>query len=199
MGKRHSNKQIEKHVDDSEKLVEKMQKLTETLQATLEKNFETTLGCPLPSIVRAKVRETDVVMVYSSDPKIDEYINGARKVLGAAFAGEKLDVINGMLDIVEVVASRIIGTGEIKAGIHSTAVNTGDYVTAAFAAVQKATAKEWATATDFFVSCYAFVVFEPSTTQRSMLAGRPMLMAAGPVPAVEIKSLATKNYAYSPL
>jgi len=196
---RHSNKQIEKHVDDSEKLVEKMQKLTETLQAALEKNFEKTMGCPLPNIVRAKVRETEVVMVYSTDPKIDEYINGARKVLGAAFQGEKLDVINGMIDIVEVVASRIIGTGEIKAGIHSSAVNTGHYVTAAFAAVQKATAKDWATATDFFVSYYVFVVFKPSMTQKSMLAGRPMLTAVGPKPHVEMKSLAAKNYAYSPI
>ena len=196
---RHSNKQIEKHVDDSEKLVEKMQKLTETLQAALEKNFEKTMGCPLPNIVRAKVRETEVVMVYSTDPKIDEYINGARKVLGAAFQGEKLDVINGMIDIVEVVASRIIGTGEIKAGIHSSAVNTGHYVTAAFAAVQKATAKDWATATDFFVSYYVFVVFKPSMTQKSMLAGRPMLTAVGPKPHVEMKSLAASNYAYSPI
>lgn len=196
MGK-HSNKTIEKHIDDSDKLVEKMQKLTETLQAALEKNFEKAMGCPLPSIIRAKVRETDVAMVYSTDPKIDEYINGARKVLGAALGGEKLEVINGMLDIVEVVASKIIGTGEIKAGIHSTAVNTGDYVVAAFSAVQKATAKDWATATDFFVSYYAFVVFKPSMTQKSMLERSPMLLTEVLEPVLEMKSLAAKNYTYS--
>lgn len=197
MGK-HSNKKIEKHVDDSEKLVEKMQELTETLQEALEKAFEKTMGCPFPNIIRTKVRETDVVMAYSTDPTVDEYINGARKVLGAAFAGEKVDVINGMLDIVEVVASKIIGTGDLKTGIHSTAVNTGDYVTAAFSVVQKATAKDWATKSDFFVSYYAFLVFKPSMTQKAMLARRPMLEAVGLAPA-EIKSLAAKNYAYTPI
>jgi hypothetical protein len=197
MGK-HSNKKIEKHVEDSETLIEKMQKLAETLKTALQKNFEDTMGCALPTIVFAKVRETDVAMFYSSDPSVDEYINGARKVLNAAFGGDKTAITNGMLDIVEVVVSKIIGTGDIKTGIHSTSVNMGDYITAAFSAVQKATAKDWAMETDFFVSYYAFVIFKPSLTQKVMLAKSPMLMAVGPKQAVDIKSLAAKHYACKP-
>ena len=196
---KHSNKKIEKHVDESGVLVEKMQKLTATLQEALEKNFEATMGCPLPSIIRANVRETDIVMAYSTDPTVDEYINGARKVLGAAFGGEKIAIINGMLDIVEVVATKIIGAGELKVGIHSTAVKVGEYITAAFSAVQKASAKDWATATDFYVSYYVFVVFKPFLAQKSLLAGNPKLMAFDPGLVEELKSLAEQNYVFSRL
>lgn len=63
------------------------------------------------AVLLSEERETDVAMVYSTDPSVDEYINGARKILGAAFGGEPLEIINGMLDIVEVVASKIIGKG----------------------------------------------------------------------------------------
>jgi hypothetical protein len=199
----HSNKAIKKHIDESDLLTQKMEKLQDTLVEALENNFKKNMGVPLPSIVEAMVRETDVAMVYSTDPAVDEYINGARKVLGAAFGGEPLEIINGMLDIVEVVASKIIGKGEIKTGIHSTAARTGKYVTSAFSTVQKASAEDWATKADFFVSYYAFVVFEPSKPQYSMLLGSPMLGAAilepEGAPTADIRQIASSNYRYSPL
>ena len=199
----HSNKKIKKHVEDSKELVDKMQKLTSTLQETLQKNFEDSMGVPLPTIMGAIVRQTDTAMVYSTDPSVDEYINGARKLLGAALGGEKLEIINGMLDIVDVVATKIIGKGDVKTGIHSTSARTGDYITAAFSVVQMATAKDWATEANFFVSYYAFVVFQPHMTQTSMLSRRPMLRAAmaelGAAPTVNVKEVATSNYTYTPL
>jgi hypothetical protein len=198
MGK-HANKKIVDHIDNSEELLEKMHLLTGKLSAALEKNFEETMGCKLPSIILAKVRVQDVVFAFATDPKLDEYVNGARKVVSAAFAEEKQEIVNGMLDIVEVVARNIIGSGEIKVGIHNSAAHTGHYVTAASAVVQKASAKDWATSADFFVSFYTFVVFRPSRPQKSLLMARPILKAAAPERAVDFKSLAAKNYTYHSL
>lgn len=199
----HSNKKIKQHVEDSKVLVDKMQKLTDSLQDALQKNFNQAMGIPLPSIMDTMVRETDIAMVYSTDPSIDEYINGARKLLGAAFEGEKIGVINGMLDLVDVIVSKIIGTAELQTGIHSTSAKTGDYITAAFSAVQKATAKDWLTSADFYVSYYVFVVFKPSVTQMPMLSESPMLGGAledlDVAATVEIKEIATRNYSCCPL
>lgn len=196
---KHSNKQIEKHVDDSATLLDKMNVLTQKLQENLYKDFEQGMGCPLPNILLAKVRQTEVVMVYATDPKLDEYINGARKVLNAALTGDTSSLINGILDVVEVVASRIIGSGDVKVGVHSSAVRTGELVTAVFSAVEKASAKDWATAADFFVAYYAFVVFKPSTPQATLLARRPSFAAAPKAPSVDTKALAARNYAYRAL
>lgn len=199
----HSNKQIKKHVEDSSVLVAKMQKLTNDLQDALHKNFEQSMGVPLPNIIEARVRQTDITMVYSTDPTVDEYINGARKILGASLQGEKIELINGMLDLVDVVVGRIIGKGQVQTGIHSTAAHTGSYITAAFSAIQKAAAKDWLTNADFFVAYYAFVVFRPAEKEKSMLAMSPMLGAvmAGPEPppSINVREMATKNYTYSPL
>lgn len=199
----HSNQKIKRTVEDSKELVEKMNKLSGTLQQSLMDNFEKNLGVPLPTITEAAVRETDTVMVYATDPKVDEYINGARKIVSAALSQEATPIINGMLDVVEVVAKKIIGGGDIKTGIHSTAANIGGYVTTAMSVVQMASAEEWLTEANFFVSYYAFVVFKPTGNQRSMLLASPMLGAtmAEPraIPAAEIKDVAAKNYIYSSL
>lgn len=198
----HANKKIESHIDQSKELCDKMQKLGETLQGALQKDFETNMGCPLPNIIRAKVRATDIVLAYSTDPSVDEYINGARKLLGAALGGEKLDVINGMLDVVDVVVTRIIGSGSIQVGVHGSSAWTGDYVTAVFSAIQKANAKAWLTQADFYVAYYAFVVFNPAPVQAALLSASPMFMGMMEKPQVvapTVREIADRNYTFTPL
>jgi hypothetical protein len=197
-----ANKAIQQHVEDSTVLLAKMQKLSSELENNLAANFEKTMGLPLPTAMAATVRQTDITMVYSTDPSIDEYINGARKLLGASLKGETSETINGMLDVVEVVVRKIIGSGNIKTGIHGTAAHTGQYITTVFSAVQEASAKEWLTAANFYVAYYAFVVFKPTPQEQLMLASSPMLgtlMAEpGSLGALDVKEMATRNYTYTP-
>ena len=197
----HANKKIENHIDQSKELSDKMQKLGETLQTALQRDFETNMGCPLPNIIRAKVRATDIVMAYSTDPSVDEYINGARKRLGAALGGEKLEIINGMLDVVDVVVTKIIGSGAIQVGMHGSSAWTGDYVTAVFSAIQRANAKDWFTQADFYVAYYAFVVFNPAPVQAARLSASPMFMSMMEKPRVvpTTREIATRNYTHAPL
>ncbi|MGD9504915.1 MAG: hypothetical protein AB7W37_08375 [Syntrophobacteraceae bacterium] len=197
----HANKKIENHIDQSKELSDKMQKLGETLLASLQRDFEANMGCPLPNIIRAKVRATDIVMAYSTDPSVDEYINGARKLLGAALGGEKLEIINGMLDVVDVVVTKIIGSGAIQVGMHGSSAWTGDYVTAVFSAIQRANAKDWFTQADFYVAYYAFVVFNPAPVQAARLSASPMFMGMMEKPQVvpTTREIAARNYTYTPL
>jgi hypothetical protein len=199
----HSNKQIQQHVEDSSVLLAKMQTLTSELENALVSNFEKTMGVPLPTIVDAVVRQTDITMVYSTDPSVDEYINGARKLLGASLQGETIETTNRILDVVDVIVRRIIGTGHIRAGIHSTAAHTGRYITAVFSAIEEASAKDWLTKADFFVAYYAFVIFRPTPQEKVMLAMRPKLgtvMAEfGSPREVDVREIASRNYTHTPL
>jgi len=199
---KHANKAIVEHIHTSQKLVDEMNELAGKLQETLEKEFEKVMGCPLPGITLAMVRETNIDMLYSTDAKVGDYIDGARKILGAAFAEDKVAFTNGILGLVDVVVSGIIGTGKIQAGTHSTAARTGGYVAGVFAVVETASAKKWLTKADFFVCYYAFVVFRPATAQEARLAASPMLGAAraesAGAPVVDLKAVAARNYVYTP-
>jgi hypothetical protein len=105
-----------------------------------------------------------------------------------------------MLNLVDVVARKIIGSGDIKTGIHSTAARTGPYITAAFSSVQKASAQDWATSADFFVSYSAFVIFKAPTSPQDALSRGTMVrgaMAEGA--ADDVRQMALRNYTYEPL
>jgi len=196
---KHSNRDIERQIDDSDALLERMHGLSARLTGLLEEFFEEQTGIPLPTITYAKVRQTDVVLTYSSEPIVDEYVNGARKLLNAAFSGEKSKVPDGVLDVVEVVARRILGEGHIHVGQHASMVKADDYCTAVFATVEKASAKDWKTERDFFVSYYAFLVFKPTPPEHLSLLECPMIRGQKESREKDMKRLASASYKFRPL
>jgi hypothetical protein len=81
----HSNPEIQKHIDSSEKLVQKMQHLTQIITEENNTNFKTITGVELPSAQDACVRKVDISMVYATDPKVDDYVIGAKVFLMLLF------------------------------------------------------------------------------------------------------------------
>ncbi|HXX83503.1 MAG TPA: hypothetical protein VEN29_05925 [Casimicrobiaceae bacterium] len=88
------NTDIQRHIDSNSELLAKMQNLTQQLQAQLLIDFENGMGVPLPTIAQADVRELQYSMVYSTDPIVDHYMNGAKQLLDAAFSQDMVAVAN---------------------------------------------------------------------------------------------------------
>ncbi|MEG4225434.1 hypothetical protein QUA35_05475 [Microcoleus sp. N9_B2] len=166
----HSNPEISKHIQSSEELVKKMAHLTDILLQDNNTNFKTITGVELPSAVEARVRKVDISMVYSVDPKVDEYVMGAKSILDAAFKGNESEVIDKSLNLVGDIAKSIIGSGTIQTGIHGdSALINGEYLAVCTSVIEVCEAKEWDTDTNFYVAAYTFVVFQP---KKQMLSSR---------------------------
>jgi hypothetical protein len=196
----HSNKKIVQHVENSAVLLDKMHALTQNLQTRLFECFEKNMGTPLPSVVMARVRQIDCSLCYATDASVDEYVTGARDLLKAGFGGDKLQLVDRALDFVAVLARKIIGSGAVKIGVHSTGGQVEDFVAACMSVVEQAKASDWATQTDFIVASYALVVWKPAPVMATRLTAAPLLKAASirlgaPIPA----QLAEAAYRFEPL
>lgn len=162
----HSNQEIKKHIDDNSVLLEKMSALTARLQTQIMTDFHTDMGVALPSAVEADVRELEYSMVYSSDPITDEYMNGAKTLLDGAFSGDWIAVANKALDVVQVLIGKVVGSTSIQTGAHSNSmkIRTSDsvFVSAAFTQIEECKSQDWLVETNFYVSFYIFVVWQPT-------------------------------------
>jgi hypothetical protein len=109
-------------------------------------------------------------MVYATDPKVDEYVMGAKSILDAAFKGNESEVIDKSLNFVGDIANGIIGSGTIQTGIHGDcALINGEYLAVCTSVIEVCETKEWDTHTNFSVAAYTFVVFQP---KKQMLSSR---------------------------
>jgi|JI7StandDraft_1071085.scaffolds.fasta_scaffold55695_3 hypothetical protein len=166
----HSNQEIQKHINNSEQLVQKMNHLGKILAEENNTNFKTITGVELPSVIDARVRKVDISMVYATDPKVDEYVMGAKSILDAAFKGNESEVIDKSLNLVGDIAKGIIGSGTIQTGMHGdSALINGEYLAVCTSVIEVCEAKEWDTDTNFYVAAYTFVVFQP---KKQMLSSR---------------------------
>jgi len=196
----HSNKKIAQHVENSSELLDKMHGLTQKLQERLLQDFQTNFGTPLPSLILTRVREIDITMCYSTDASVDEYVTGARDLLKAGLGHDKLELVDRALDFVAVLARKIIGSGGIKIGVHSTGGKIGEFVTGCMSVVEQAKAADWLTQADFLVASYALVVWKPASVSAPLLAAAPLLKASLKMPSVSRSSeLAELSYRYEPL
>lgn len=161
----HSNDDIKKHIDDNGTLLQKMQALAGELQTELLHNFESLMGVPLPNVIQAEVRQLEYAMVYSSDPITDEYMSGAKTLLDGAFGGDLVDVANKALDVVQTLLSNIVGKSTIQTGGSNQSMRivkgSRHFVSASFAQTEECSSQDWLTQTNFYVSFYTFVVWEP--------------------------------------
>jgi hypothetical protein len=160
------NQQIQKHIDSNSELLAKMNKLTQQLQTDLLSGFQNGMGVPLPTAVEADVRELTYSMVYSSDPIVDHYMNGAKQLLDAAFTGDMLAVANKALNVVGVLLNNVIGQAAIQTGANHQSMKIHEagktFVSAAWVLVEECQATSWATQSNFYLSYYAFVTWQPS-------------------------------------
>lgn len=92
-----------------------------------------------------------------------------------------------MIDVVEVVARKIIGSEELHVGIHSTSIKRNKFIGACYSIVQMAKASEWLTETDFYIGSYAFVVWQKQTNKLAEMK------------LDEIPKSASENYECKPL
>lgn len=196
---RHSNKAIVKHVEDSATLLDKMHVLTQKLNDRLQQDFERNMGVPLPSVVLAQVRQIDITMFYATDASVDEYVLGAKSLLESAL-GQQSGLAFRALDFVGVVARKIIGTGDIKIGVHSTGGRVEDLTVACLSVVERAKASDWLTQSDFFVCAYALVVWKAAPSKLTLMAAAPVLQAHQKMAATMAPERAAEaTYRFSPL
>lgn len=169
----HSNPEIEKHIDSTQDLVQKMNELKHSLSQNVLAQFQEDMGVPFPSIVEADVRIFDFSLVYSTDPKIDEYVTGAKGVLDAGLAADFPAVANKALDLVSVVAHGLIGSGGVGIGVKSDSAKIFDkdrtFISACYSLVEECSSRDWATAEDFYIANYMFVVWEPPAHVESVI------------------------------
>lgn len=169
----HSNHTIQKHIESSQELLKKLNDLKSELSSNIMSQFQTDMGVPFPNIKEADVRILDYALVYSSDPNIDEYVTGAKGVLDAAIGEDYPAIANKALDIVSVVARQVIGSGNIGIGLASDSAKIHDkggkvFISACYSLVEQCSASNWATQTDFYISHYLFVVWEPNAQSFSI-------------------------------
>src|SRR5262245_9938426 len=150
----------------AQELITKMDGLTQQMEQQLINHFETSMGVPLPTAVQAEVRELTYAMVYSTDPIVDHYMNGALQILNAAFTGDEAAVATKALNVVGVLLNNIVGGGKVQTGFNGQSIRIPQggktYISAAYTLVSECSAQDWATQTNFYVSYYAFVVWQPS-------------------------------------
>lgn len=180
------NQQIQKHIDSSQELIQKLADLTDSLQQQLFRDFQNTMGVAIPTAVQADVREVEYTMVYATDPVFDSYMQDAKTILDGVFAENWPDVADKALDVVGTVLNGIVGKGTIQTGLHS---ESGKYspkedpsksiVSACFAEVEECSASDWATESNFYVSYYAYVCWQPNATDlAAIMEARPALASA---------------------
>lgn len=168
----HSNPKIKKHIESSSKLIEQMDALTAQLLKQLVANFESNLGVPLPNAIEADVRVLQYDMVYSTDPIFNEYKDGAQSLLQGILEEDWPKLVLSSLDVVTNVINGIIGSGSVQTGAHIDSAKTTEkneenplqqktFVMACLAIVEEASAKDWATEENFYVSYYTLVVWSP--------------------------------------
>ncbi len=176
----HTNKQIKKHIESSSALTTKMDALTAQLLKTLVANFKSNLGVSLPNAIEANVRVLQYDMVYSTDPLFDEYKNGADTLLQGILEENWPKVVLSAMDVVTNVINTIIGSGTVQTGAHIDSAKYTEkdaenplkektFVMACLAIVEEASAKDWATAENFYVSYYALVVWTPKEADQALI------------------------------
>lgn len=176
----HSNPAITKHIESSSDLIKKMDALTAQLLQNVKDNFNSNFGIPLPTTLESFVRVVQYDMVYATDPILEEYTEGTQKVLQNVFDADWPQVASSSLSVVTNVVQGIIGSGSIQTGTHANSIQLPQknknnpleektFVTACLAIVEEAAAKDWATAEDFYVSYYAFVVWVPKEEHLTLI------------------------------
>jgi hypothetical protein len=163
----HSNPEIQKHVDSTADLVKQMNDLKNSLTENLLNQFHKDMGVPLPNVSEADVRILDYSLVYSTDPRVDEYVTGAKNILDAALAGDYPAIANKALNLVSTVATGVVGSGSVGIGLKSDSAKFFDretkkiFISACYSLIEECSAKEWATEQNFYIAHYIFVVWEP--------------------------------------
>jgi hypothetical protein len=160
------NRSLKHQVQDNSQLVDKLNQLTQQLEQNLFQDFANTIGVPIPDATVADVRQVQYDMVYSTDPIINEYVTAAQDLLNDALS-ESPDVVNKATNLVGVVLNNIVGSGSIQIGGNGDSTKiTGDdgktYICAVYTETDMCDAKDWKTQENFYLSYYAFVVWEPT-------------------------------------
>ncbi len=177
----HTNKEIKKHIESSDELVQKLNGLTDKLQQSLFTDFKNNMGVPLPNAIEANVRVLQYDMVYAVDSTFEEYQNGARNLLQGIMSEDWSKVVLDALDVVANVVSAIKGSGTIQTGAHSSSakrtytnennpLEEKTFVMACLAIVSECTQKQWLTEEDFYVSYYTLVVWSPTEEDMALIA-----------------------------
>ncbi len=172
----HSNKNLKQYIKNSGQLTKKMDKLTSQMHDKLVSKWEENFGVPLPNATQADVRVVQYDMFYSDDPSVDEYVHGAQELLQAAIGQDWPQVALASLSVVRSVAEGILGSGAISTEVHADSIRKTEtdendrdkvrtFVTAVLGVTSRASAKDWGTKKDFYVSYYAMAVWVPNEPQ----------------------------------
>jgi|GEM_PF-2899473 len=175
----HNDKSIEKHIESSSALAQKLDELQQQLSKGLHKGFLQDLGLPIPSASEADLLDLGMALKYTTEIKMDEFTTAALLLAMQTFSGDTAEIAGKAVMVASLAMNEIFGKGEVSIGVKGKSAKlqlTGKhhqnktYVAACYASSQHCAHQQWFTATDFYVSKYVFTVFE--------LASKPNMLAA---------------------
>lgn len=170
----HSNNAIMKMINGSTELTAKWHELTMQMTQNLHEEFYAEMGVPVPTLPMCNpgAFQTDQSAQFSTEASVDEYTNGLAGIIGASFEENWSDVALQATNLVGTIASKIIGSGEIKTGItgmgNSITTKPKDgkkertFLVAAYANNEACAASDWGTKETFYASTYVFAIWPPA-------------------------------------
>lgn len=142
---------------------EQMTALEKRLMADLDAGYVQALGIHIPPADQADVRIVDVAARYHHRITIDEFKDGAWKIVAAVF-GRKSDLTQKVLTVAEVAIRKVIIDGSnVAVGVQGDSAkieaNGKTYVAACYTSTASCSKKDWGTEESFYVATFAFTVF----------------------------------------
>ncbi len=112
----HNNEVIKKNIESSDVLVKKLGDLEKTIMADLKSGFQEVMGMAIPGAAEADLLKIDGVMKYSTELKIDEFLNGALTLAMAAFSGDEAEIATKAVAVAGVALKNIFGESGVSIG-----------------------------------------------------------------------------------
>lgn len=161
----HSNKELEKKIDDSGELVKKMGELRKSLSGQLASGFKELMGDDIPSMMHCKIRQVETIMQYTQEAKMDHFLKAILDLGKAAFKGDEQEIVTKAMGVAGVALEAIFGSFGVSTDLKGSSAllehDGKDYLAAMYAVTQVCSSKQWFVQTDFIVASYAYIVTTP--------------------------------------
>ncbi len=160
----HSDKDLQQYIANSSSLQEKLDQLVSQLFSELQQQFQAQFGVPLPTADVAEVYQVSYDLQYTDEPNVDEYEEGAQKLIDGILQKKWPDVAHDALKVAKAVIKGVLGSGSVNLNGSASSTRTSeggkDWISASLAVVSAASAKDWGTKKDFYVGYYALAVWK---------------------------------------
>lgn len=158
----HSNPQVT--AQNAKLTSAEISKVQLSLLDDLKTKWDEEVGMEWPTASNSVIHKIDVSLVYSSDPKVEEYTNGALDLLNGVFTGNEADVAMKAVELVKSVAEGIIGSNTLSIGLYGSAerwpIDNPKFIIGVMANNAKASSKGLVVTKDFYICEYVMAIYD---------------------------------------